>query len=116
MSELLSCPFCGGESKIEHDTDGSVYIINNHKDDCYLSGVDTTQWFYPYEGKSAEEVAAAAWNTRAERTCKLTIEMRDYERIWYEAECGFSFWWESNDPYAPFTHCPGCGAMVEVVE
>lgn len=112
MSELLSCPFCGGKAKLEHDTDGSVYIVLNHKDYCFLDGVDTLQWFYPFDGKTAEEVATESWNRRAERTCKVV----DYNRYMFSysvyLSCGHEI---SEINYFP-RYCPKCGAKVEVIQ
>lgn len=50
-----------------------------------------------------EEVAIAAWNTRAERTCKVVSKPCD---MW-ECECGMS-WWHAGTP----NYCPSCGRRV----
>lgn len=107
MSELLSCPFCGGKAKLEHDTDGSVYIVLNHKDYCFLDGVDTLQWFYPFDGKTAEEVATEQWNRRVERTCEA-IPRSTLSRNWLDWECSEC----GQNLDAAVNYCPNCGAKV----
>lgn len=121
MSELLSCPFCGGKAKLEHDTDGSVYIVLNHKDYCFLDGVDTLQWFYPFDGKTAEEVATESWNRRAERTCHIVPmdaagnpPYRNGDLIMDSlsdgcSKCGCPF---DTLNYGVPNYCPNCGAKV----
>ena len=112
MSESLKpCPFCGGEAKIEIDEDGSAFITVEHEDCCYLDGVDTTQWFYAYDGKNPAQVAAEAWNRRAERTCR-PIHTREK---WECGACGC----EIMPGFMPvfkgvgvLRYCPHCGAKV----
>ena len=56
--ELKSCPFCGGEAKIEHiDDDYLCYAICTK---CYA----TAQGFLNYPGSNSEEKAVYAWNRR----------------------------------------------------
>lgn len=113
MSDLLTCPFCGGKAKLEHDTDGSVYIDLYHKDYCFLDGVDTLQWFYPFDGKTAEEVATESWNTRAERTCEIVHDdalSEQYEDPMSKCLCcGAAL---PEEFIGPYYYCPNCGAKV----
>lgn len=80
MSDLKPCPFCGGDAHLVRDTDGSVYVDVDHAKGCYLSNDDTRRWFYGEDGKSAEEVAAAAWNRRHTGARKV--------RAWLVSDCG----------------------------
>ena len=60
-----------------------------------------------------------AWNTRAERTCRvistICIDNDDwhspyYPPYWeYEMECGGEFTWDEKEPP---NYCPSCGAKV----
>lgn len=62
MEELRPCPFCGGEAELYEDAGG--YSV-----DCTVCGAGTS-----YFGKGlpdAKSVAVAAWNRRAERTCRM---------------------------------------------
>lgn len=59
MSELLPCPFCGGEANVidHHNDDGSVSVGCNNDTCLGFSGLG---WLYKTEAE-----AIAAWNTRA---------------------------------------------------
>ena len=119
MTELLPCPFCGGEAyEREHafrNTHSWSMIIC---DDCGASvqraGLDGT-----YDG--AKQAAIAAWNTRAEmsyedalilldelglseRTCRNTSG-----KNWWAFEC--SECGEMIEQGVP-EYCPSCGAKV----
>ena len=74
MTELLPCPFCGGEATIQHQF---------HK-----VGADVLDWFGVYCvnpfcahvcGHDTEAEAVEAWNTRASET-QLLAEMQT--RVW----------------------------------
>lgn len=54
--ELLPCPFCGGESDIDHDHT----VEENHAYGCRKCGI----WFDTFNS----DKATAAWNTRAAPT------------------------------------------------
>lgn len=63
MSELLPCPFCGGEAELRH-----VSQLWEPRDNywaackcCHMSG----------KTYRTEAEAIAAWNTRAELTCHI---------------------------------------------
>ena len=68
MAETLKpCPFCGGEAHElvgKADDGGRKYKIGCYDPDCAGSAFEATVFFY-------EEDAVAAWNRRAERTCRV---------------------------------------------
>lgn len=113
MSELLPCPFCGGEAKIltaESMHGGNLYGVMC---DCCAGRADV----YDTEAEAIE-----AWNTRAdtatlyedgfylhgrkfvpERTCELTLDGTD--------GCfGCSECYENIPQLA--NYCPNCGCKV----
>lgn len=75
MTELLPCPFCGGEA-IVYGGWGHYYVrceecgITNERLTLEFDGIDD------YRGFTSSEDAAEHWNTRYERTCKF-IDGRD---------------------------------------
>lgn len=105
MSELLPCPFCGGEAEVQHQTRelyGDVV-------DWY--GVYCKKQFCGYvSGQSTEAEAVAAWNTRAERTCQADYRSGGYGiGGWYCSECGG---YMHDDMQQDMAYCPNCGAKV----
>lgn len=110
MSELLPCPFCGGEAEKLTSTDGftSIGCLNCN----------------PFLGvmvqRGTEAEAIAAWNTRAERTCKWELEHSGtlYDK-WRCSKCGYLFVEPRCDNgYTDLEprYCPQCGARIEVDE
>lgn len=105
-NELLPCPFCGGEAEIlTAESMHGGYLFGIMCNDCRSRGD-----VYDTEAK-----AIAAWNTRAERTCKVESSyLNDFtsnHECWYEFEmqCGYRFTWdEMEQPKC----CPNCGARV----
>ena len=89
--ELKPCPFCGGEAEIE-ECGGMWAVECTEYETC---GCELNMAF----GSKAE--AVAAWNTRAERTCRVEYGPFDYSC----SECGARIENESN-------YCPNCGAKV----
>lgn len=90
MSELKPCPFCGGEAET-HEV-GFPY----HYWEVYCDG----ECFDHFCEKPTEAEAIAAWNTRAERTCRME---------WDEDSEG--------DELYPVGHvtCSACGAWLYAV-
>lgn len=119
MSELKPCAWCGAPAELVPDEDGSVYIECDHLPGCIFTSSDTRMWFYGEESfngspaKTAYEVAAEAWNSRAGRTCRNAEE---------DEELGFftcslcretiklDWCWHCDLDEIKF--CPNCGAKV----
>lgn len=101
MSELLPCPFCGGEAEIltaESMYGGNLYGVLC---DCCAGRTDVFD---------TEAEAIAAWNSRAERTCFADeVTHRDCKysvnRGWRERTCRIE---ERNGDL----YCNACGEMV----
>lgn len=104
--ELKFCLFCGGEARIHSKVlaegfDSGYWAV------CDECGKGDT---LPHE---SEEEAAAAWNARAERTCRNTDTVPDDGSVFYPSphfrcsECGASY---ALTGYAYY--CPNCGAKV----
>ena len=90
---LLLCPFCGGEAIYgKSEASGRVRAVCV---DCLAS----TDWL------AGTDEASAAWNSRAERTCRYV-----YDReicAWRCSECG------GLEPVGDHVrYCPDCGARV----
>ena len=105
MSDLKPCPFCGGEANVidHHNDDGSVSVGCNNDTCLGFSGLG---WLY-----KTEAGAIAAWNSRAERTCKMEYSGGVHEFLsldtWTCSECGC----EMYDVAEP-RYCPNCGCKV----
>lgn len=103
--ELKVCPFCGGDARIHSKVltkgfDSGYWAV------CDECGKGDT---LPHE---SEEEAAAAWNARAERTCRMKPAVGGG---WYCSECHI---WVAPDAMANATehmaprYCPSCGVKV----
>lgn len=107
MDELKPCPFCGGEAEIltaESMHGGNLYGVMC---DCCAGRADV----YDTEAEAIE-----AWNTRAERTCRMTDRGEC-------SECGAYIvraWTEVHDfngdmkriDLRSHNYCSNCGARV----
>lgn len=131
MTELLPCPFCGGEAELTdmydceecsvidmcdwHDDHGTCkgcekygcwccVVCDFNKGGCGATG----GW------RDNPDAAIAAWNTRAVRTCKLirhgSLANMPSFICWSCSECGFGWHHSENDKQ--FSFCPNCGAKV----
>ena len=65
MTELLPCPFCGGEARIVN-TERGWHLEQTHDDGCWLS--DETD-LEAAIGNWDEAEAIEAWNTRVKPPC-----------------------------------------------
>lgn len=103
--ELLPCPFCGGEAELWHNSTWD-YVAR-----CTSCKARTRQHHDNCVG------AIIAWNTRTERTCRMTLDASG-DRITSTngdeiflfrftcSECGY----KTNHQQAKY--CPNCGAKV----
>ena len=98
MSELLPCPFCGGEASKRLFYKGKYRVHCNVCDAHSGDVVDT------------EAEAIAAWNSRAERTCHIVKNSRKYVlsdgRELFEDGCSICNGYLSEDD----NYCSNCGA------
>ena len=125
MTDLKPCPFCGGEASVQ-----TTYGYGVSEAFCLDCGAHTG---HP-PGGCTEAEAIAAWNARAERTCRNIAEPDEMsDKSFTCSECG------ARGPYGEGTYhiggceeidgklmlwdswpvykfCPNCGARVEVVE
>ena len=115
MSELLPCPFCGGEAKVCRGIYGSWFVrcANDYKNmanhGCYVSPTTTA--------KDTEAEAIAAWNTRAVETCRNISPKLGNNEFTCEECCARVYgakgqWFDANWNYHDFKYCPNCGARV----
>lgn len=95
MTKLLPCPFCGGEAHL------GLYYRGRYAAGCDMCG----SRFGALLGTEAE--AIAAWNSRAERTCKNVWDVELTGRLRFQcSECGAV----SLEITPRF--CPNCGKKV----
>ena len=105
MTDLLPCPFCGGEAKIKHVT--QLWEPRNSYwaqcDNCRMSGKHFT----------TEAEAISAWNTRGAGTCEN--KHKSITSFWC-SECDAA----TSDGFADvggkverFNYCPNCGRKVD---
>lgn len=110
MSELLACPFCGGEAHMSASSDGyGVQCWNRRCIDMQMEEIPT------------EAEAIAAWNRRAERTCNLhgewkRISQTQEVRHLY-CDCGEHLGSDKRNLILECkadlpNYCPNCGARV----
>ena len=121
--ELKPCPFCGGKAYIhEHYTFGGYvpndyphneplgYAIGCGKYDC-RGKRENTGFMYDTEAQ-----AIAAWNTRAERTCKPTEEdccpICGEDLVKCNVGIGTLGGAVELDPPIYHNYCPNCGRKV----
>ena len=119
MTELLPCPFCGGEAEIVEGMYSSFqegYAIRCHHCVLTLGASGRLGECYEWSCSFATEAEAiAAWNTRAERTCKVVqveVDINDYNGVTFHTER----WNECSVCECRFpdlaNYCPNCGAKV----
>lgn len=109
MSDLLPCPFCGGEAVgyewsddyiidegEPHYPDAYCAVKVNHKENCILEIGEFYMWVAP-----TEEQAAKLWNTRHKKTSKVldvSIGSPFCENCCYE-----------DSRLYDYRYCPNCG-------
>ena len=143
MSDLLFCPFCGGEAEtLTAESMYGGYLFGIMCNDCRSRGdvYDTeaeaiAAWnsradYHGYEQAAIEAwESIKAWNSRAERTCepKWTLQGKTQTQEFWCCECGncgYEFGVEDRSTF-PFkitidevdvpNFCPECGAKQKVV-
>ena len=102
-TELLPCPFCGGKAWIVHFTQEACYVLCENIDCMAKQKVYGTK-----------DEAIAAWNSRAERTCRI-VESEPDDEAWvyrheFSCECGQRNLFTTDR--MPPNYCPNCGAKV----
>lgn len=98
--ELRECPFCGVTGVILSDR-WREWALFEHKDSCLFPN------FRKHEIPASD---FAAWNTRAERTCRITSE--EYDDLLDMFTTNFSCGHYGIGMARWFKHCPECGAKV----
>ena len=63
MTELKSCPFCGGEAELTHTNDNNHYPFVRCKYGAYLKPKCMAN-MYPWLNYKTDEEAIEAWNRR----------------------------------------------------
>ena len=130
MSELLPCPFCGGEAEtLTAESMHGGYLYGIMCNDCRSRGdVYNTEaeaiaaWntrvdYHGYEQAAIEAwESIKAWNSRAERTCEWELEHSGtlYDK-WRCSKCGYLFVEPRCDQgYTDLepNYCPNCGCKV----
>ena len=104
MTDLLPCPFCGGEAQVQHQS------RKLYGDTVDWYGVYCKKQFCGYvSGHQTEAEAIAAWNTRSAGTCH---NLRDDEYFeCSECEVETSTEW-CGSGYGSPKFCPNCGRKV----
>lgn len=116
MEELKPCPFCGGEASVIGKPHETKFCVGCGDDTCL--GFSGLGWLY-----GTEEDAAAAWNRRAERTCRMKpSDIADYCSVHAFAggtEFVRTFGYRMCSECETYvfdcptvSYCPSCGAKV----
>ena len=112
MDELKPCPFCGGEAELITLRDGLGQIC-----ECWVAHTCANGMSVETNSYDTEAEAISAWNTRAERTCRVIacydtsdVDGSNSNAEWYFAlTCGCELYWDEEEPP---NYCPNCGAKV----
>ena len=114
MSELKPCPFCGGKAiQVSGEyRDGGYQEYTSHVK-CECCGSVSQRITESSTLPAVEEIAAEAWNTRAEQTCHFDQTDKipttsGMIRVWECSNCGREYE-ELNGVYE---YCPHCKAKV----
>ena len=102
--ELLPCPFCGGEAKIESKQGSFGYSNAHHSVTCVSCGVSTPRVGERYPAAEAEreaiKAASVQWNRRASVPApEVTEEMVEraakamFDNVYHAAQVPESDWY-----------------------
>ena len=108
MDELKTCAHCGSGAHVYDDGAGDLDSVP-----AWIAACDdevgcgcVTAFF------DTREEAVAAWNRRAERTCRMAVDEASCMKTC--SECGASYGIFVQTPHgckAP-SYCPNCGARI----
>ena len=98
MSELLPCPFCGGEAD-----------VIDYDDECWVAHQCANGTSVETNSYATEAEAVEAWNTRHVDTCKFVPDGMMNSKLWLV--CSACNGYVSAD-YDPPRYCPHCGKLV----
>ena len=107
MSELLPCPFCGGEAQMGINKESTVreYFVGCMN--CHIR-----LYKIGYKRFYTEAEAIAAWNSREERTCHIVKNSRKYVlsdgRELFDDGCSICNGYVGDGD----NYCSNCGARV----
>jgi Lar family restriction alleviation protein len=102
MSELLPCPFCGGEAAIFQGSDENQHTVR-----CVQCAIKMPIMLN-------REGAIAAWNSRSDAVPVVRGEWvkkssEEAETLALCSKCSYPIsWWHKTK------YCPNCGAKMEV--
>lgn len=117
--ELKSCPFCGGEAKIEHIDDS--YLCYAVCTKCHA----TAPGFFNYPGSNSEEKSVRAWNRRVGELPAADVqEVKHGEWLkpsnepvdskqWICSECKGLTETAYYYGHCYYNYCPNCGARMD---
>lgn len=102
-SQLLPCPFCGGDAELTSRIVNSGQTLYRYR--CASCHAAIGRWHGGISGH--DYTAAETWNTRAERTCRNIDEYAE-NGFFICGNCGFG---KDAIELTP-RYCPDCGARV----
>lgn len=135
-TELLPCPFCGGEVKL------TTYRDEGWEIKCENHGWPNATWERPLEAsdiaadvgmyswglnEDAKAALIAAWNARAERTCRNVHKEWEETMLsgactefccsecgahYVDGECYYAGLADADEEQIRTNFCPNCGARV----
>ena len=112
MTDLMTCPFCGGEAR--------PFSFSWHASQFGGHMFEKPYWQVICEECKAaigdfdtKAEAIAAWNSRAERTCEIKhVKGGAMYDVWRCSACGYEFVESVSEASIVQNYCPNCGAKV----
>ena len=106
-TELLPCPFCGGRQTYRKHDGGVLLTTTNHKRGCIMRDA------LAFVAFDTEAEAIAAWNSRAERTCRIEhVKSGAMYDVWRCSACGYEYAESVSEESIVQNYCPNCGSRV----